>query len=212
MKKIIIVALLLFVGYKLYSTGTFNQLPFLQKSGAFDVNGKAIVRLFVGPGCEAPCAEIESLLKNRKVEYNLVDIASPEGAKYGVHQYPLLQVGNDNAPVGNTAELIGILASHLGPEVLTRTENLAMQNHFDDKGRAMVVLYGTEWCAFCKKQRAFFESQGIPYVELDPEKSDSAKTAYTILRGDGYPMTYVGYRRFVGYNESGIKQAWRAIP
>lgn len=65
LKKIIMVAVLIFGGYKLYSSG---HLPFFKKPGAFDANGKAIVRLFVGPGCEAVCGEIESLLQNRKIE------------------------------------------------------------------------------------------------------------------------------------------------
>lgn len=210
MKKIIILGLLLLGGYKLYSIGAIDQLPFMKKPGAFDANGHAMVRLFVGPGCETLCGDIETLLKNRKIDFDLVDIAAPEGAQYGVRQYPLVQVGNDSAPVGNPIELLGVLASNLGPEVLSRAENLAMQNHFDDQGRAIVVLYGTDWCPHCKRQRAFFKENDIPFIELDPEKSDAANTAYTILRGEGYPMTYVGYRRFVGYNEAGIKKALAA--
>ena len=211
MKKIIIFGLLLFGAYKLYSSGTFEQLPFMQKAGAFDANGHAMVRLFVGPGCEAACGNIEAQLKRRKIDYELVDIASPEGAKFGVRQYPLVQIGHDSAPVGDPLELVGVLASNLGPAVLTRSEDLALQNHFDAKGRPMVVLYGTDWCPHCKRQRAFFKDNNIAFTELDPEKSDVAKTAYTLLHGQGYPMTYVGYRRFVGYNEGGIKQALAAI-
>jgi glutaredoxin len=205
-KKIIILGLLLIGGYKLYSNGAFDHMPFLKKPGAFDANGKAIVRLFVGPGCDAVCGEIETLLQNRKIDYDLVDIASPEGAKYGVHQYPLVQVGNDSA-LGGTLEIVGALASNLGPEVLSRSERMAMQNHFDENGRAIVMMYGTEWCPYCKKQREYFRSQDIPFSELDPEKSDAAKTAYAILQGHGYPLTYVGYQRFNGYKEREIKNA-----
>jgi glutaredoxin len=210
MKKLIILAVLIFGGYKLYSIGAFEHVPFLKKPGAFDANGKPMVRLFVGPGCEAVCGEIESLLQNRKIDYALVDIATPEGAKYGVQRYPLIQVGNDSA-LGDKFEIIGALAKNLGPEVLSRSERLAMQNHFDDNGRAMVVMYGTEWCAFCKKQRAYFDSHNIPFTELDPEKSAAAQTAYTILQGNGYPLTYVGYQRFDGYKEGEIKDAVAAI-
>lgn len=210
MKKLILLAVLLFGGYKLYSIGAFDNLPFLKKPGAFDADGKAMVRLFVGPGCEAPCAEIESLLQGRKVDYERVDISTPEGAKHGVRRYPSILVGNDSA-VGGKFEIIGALAKNLGPEVLSRSERLAMQNHFDDDGRAIVVMYGTDWCAFCKKQREFFASNDIPFIELDPEKSNAAKTAYTILQGNGYPLTYVGYQRFDGYKASEIKDAVAAI-
>jgi glutaredoxin len=210
MKKLIILAVLIFGGYKLYSIGAFEHAPFLKKPGAFDADGKPMVRLFVGPDCEAVCGDIETLLQNRKIDYALVDIATPEGAQYGVQRYPLIQVGNDSA-LGDKHEIIGALAKNLGPEVLSRSERLAMQNHFDDNGRARVVLYGTDWCAFCKKQRAYFNSHNIPFVELDPEKSAAAQTAYSILQGNGYPLTYVGYQRFDGYTEGGIKDAVAAI-
>jgi glutaredoxin len=202
--------LLLFGGYKFYGIGAFDHLPFLKKPGAFDANGKAIVRLFVGPGCESVCGEIEALLQNRKIDYDLVDVASPEGQKYGVHQYPLIQVGNDSA-MGGRLQIVGALASNLGPEVLSRSERLVMQNHFDENGRAIVMMYGTDWCPYCKRQREYFRSNDIPFTELNPEKSARAKTAYTILQGNGYPLTYVGYQRFDGYKEGEIKNAVAAI-
>lgn len=210
MKKLILLAVLLFGGYKLYTIGAFDSLPFLKKPGAFDAAGKPVVRLFVGPGCEAACGEIESMLQARKIDYTVFDIATPDGSKFGVHRYPLIQVGSDSA-VGGRWEIVGALAKNLGSEVLSRSERLALGNHFDDNGRAMVVLYGTEWCAFCKKQRAYFERNNIPYIELDPERSDAAKTAFTILQGNGYPLTYVGYQRFDGYKEREIKDAVAAI-
>jgi hypothetical protein len=49
--------------------------------------------LFGGPSCEAVCGDIEILLQHRKIDYALVDIAAPEGAKYGVHQHLLTYVG-----------------------------------------------------------------------------------------------------------------------
>ena len=207
MKKILILGILLFVGYKLYVNG---HLPFVKKPGAFDADGKAIVRLFVGPGCESMCSEIESMLKNRKIDYDLVDVASPENEKYSVRQYPLIQVGSASA-AGGRWEIIGALATQLGPEVLSRSERMAMDNHFDDKGRPIVVMYGTTWCPHCKTLRAYFNSHDIPFTELDPEQSATARTAYTILEGGGYPLTYVGYQRFVGNRESDIKDAVAAL-
>ena len=207
MRKILILGILLFGGYKLYVNG---HLPFGKKPGAFDADGKAIVRLFVGPGCESMCSEIESMLKNRKIDYDLVDVASPENEKYSVRQYPLIQVGSASA-AGGRWEIIGALATQLGPEVLSRSERMAMDNHFDDKGRPIVVMYGTTWCPHCKTLRAYFNSHDIPFTELDPEHSATARTAYTILEGGGYPLTYVGYQRFVGNRESDIKNAVAAL-
>lgn len=210
MKKLIILAVLVFGGYQLYSHGFLDSLPFLKKPGAFNAAGKPVVRLFVGPGCEAPCGALESLLQDRKLAFERIDVSSPEGAQFGVRKYPLLQIGNATAG-GSRIEIVALLAQQLGPEVLSRGERLAFQTHFDDDGRALVVLYGTEWCGYCKKQRAFFESQGIPFIELDPEKSEAARTLYNLLDGNGFPLTYVGYQRFDGYKEREIKDAVAAI-
>ena len=206
MKKLLILGLLLFGGYKLHTTG---HLPFLKKAGAFDARGNPVVRLFVGPGCGTVCDEIESLLQSRRVEYELFDISSPEGSKFGVNRYPLIQVGHDSA-LGGKWEIIGALARNLGPEVLSRAERMAMENHFDESGKAMVVMYGTTWCPHCKRQREYFRDNDIPYTELDPEQSPAARTSYNILQGQGYPLTYVGYQRFVGYKAQEIKAAWSA--
>ncbi len=159
----------MFGAYKLYSTGAYAHLPFLKTPGAFDADGKPIVRLFVGPECTAVCGEIETMLQTRKIDFELIDITSPEGRKYGVHQYPQIQVGKEHA-VGGKLEIVAALASGLGPEVLSHSERLAMQNNFDENGRAIVMMYATEWCPYCKKQREYFRSHDIAFSELDPEK------------------------------------------
>lgn len=207
MKKLIVLALLIFGGYKLYQNGALEHLPFLARAGAFDANGKAIARLFVGPNCERPCAEIESLLRRRHVDYELVDVSSPEAAKYHMNRYPVLEVGKDSVFGDDPHEIVGALASNFGQDVLTRTERIVMSGHFDESGRPVVVMYGTTWCPYCEQQRAFFASNGIPFQELNPETSGTAKTAYDILQGHGYPLTYVGYRRFAGYQGEEIRKA-----
>jgi hypothetical protein len=150
-KKLIVLVLLIFGGYKLHQGGALNGLPFMSPAGAFDAQGKAMVRVFVGPNCERPCADVESLLHQRHVDYQLVDISTPEGEKYHVHQFPLTQVGKDSVLGDNFHEIVGMLASNLGPDVLTRTERMAMKNHFDENGRPIAMMYGVSWCGYCQQ-------------------------------------------------------------
>lgn len=207
MKKILVLLALLGGAYVFYSQflTASNKPP-----GAFDVQGKPMVRLFVGPGCEGPCGALATELQNRKIVFEKIDVSTPAGEKLGVKRYPQLQIGNAIAQ-GSVIEILGLLAHHLGPQVLTADERQAFQPNFDMQGRARVVLFGTEWCAFCKKQRALFERNNIPYVEFDPEKSPAARTMYERLEGDGFPLSYVGFLRFDGYNDKEILQAAAAI-
>jgi len=207
MKKIIITFALLGGAYGIYS-----QLPAVEAkpSAAIDAQGKPLVRLFVGPGCEGPCGALGAELQNRNIAFVRIDVDSPEGKQLGVKRYPQLQVGDEVAR-GSVIEILGLLAHHLGAQVLTPEEKRAFEHNFDAQGRARVVLFGTEWCAYCKKQRALFERHNIPYIELDPEKSASARAIYEGLDGDGFPLSYVGFQRFDGYHDEAILKAAAAI-
>ena len=45
------------------------------------------------------------------------------------------------------------------------------------------------------------------YEKIDVEASKSNEMVYNILQGNGYPLTYVGYRRFSGLHEGEILTA-----
>ncbi len=34
-----------------------------------------------------------------------------------------------------------------------------------------VVMYGADWCGVCKRAKRFFQAEGIPFRELDVDKS-----------------------------------------
>lgn len=54
-----------------------------------------------------------------------------------------------------------------------------------------VVMYGTGWCAYCKKARQYFQANNIPYQEYDIESSATAKAEYDALNGKGVPLILV---------------------
>lgn len=203
MKKWIVLALLAFGAYQSYEKGLWPS----SSEGAFDERGNPIARVFIAPGCGAVCNEVTNLLDSRKVKYDLVDISTPEGQEYGVRQYPLTRVGGREVLGTNRPHLISALAESFGEPVLTRAERMAMANHFDGSGAPVILMYGTQWCPYCRKQREYFEANGIDYFEIDAERSDRGSLAYSILKGNGYPLTYVGYRRFDGYKPMEIVQA-----
>lgn len=207
MKKIVLLCLLAFAGYKYHQNGN----SWLPPSGAFDKQGKPLVVLFVGPGCGDACGKVISLLNQRNVNFEQISIAGPDGApvsnKYSITRYPTTLVGKQEILGDDTQRITSALAEAYGKDVLTRTEQMAMNNHFDDQGRPKVVMYGTSWCPYCKQQRAFFADNKIAYDEFDVEASKPNEMAYNMLQGNGYPLTYVGYRRFAGFQEAEILTA-----
>lgn len=207
MRKFLLLALLVVAAYKLSP----QSFPFLSTPGAFDKSGKPLVVVFVGPNCGGPCDAVVNTLQQRGVSFQTIDVVGADGApvknKYGIHRYPTTLIGKQEILGDDTTRITGALAEAYGIEVLPRMQGLAMSNHFDAAGRAKVVMYGTTWCGYCKQQRAFFAAQGVPFDDVNVEASQASELAYRALDGNGYPLTYVGFRRFAGYQEQEILQA-----
>lgn len=75
-------------------------------------------------------------------------------------------------------------------------------------GQGEVILYATSWCGYCAQTREFLGERGIPYIELDIEKSPEARRAYDALGGRGVPMLKVNGTVIHGYNPQGILAAY----
>ena len=73
---------------------------------------------------------------------------------------------------------------------------------------AKVVMYSTSWCGYCKKARAYFEKNGIPFTEYDIETNQRAKKQYDKLGATGVPVILVGKKRMNGFSESGFSNLY----
>lgn len=205
MLRFLIVICLAFGAWKLYHRG--NPFAGAPTTGA---DGKPLVILFTGPECGANCDGIRAELVSRKVTFQEVEMAGPDdkmAVQYGVNAYPTTIIGKHKFVGSDMRPLGGALADAFGDEVLTRTEKMAMAGHFDEQGKPKVVLYGTKWCGYCRKQRELFAQQGIAFDDIDVEASERGALAYGALKGTGYPLTYVGYRRYDGFNDGELMAA-----
>lgn len=207
MKKFLLLALLAVAAYKFFP----HSFPFLSQAGAFDKSGKPLVVVFVGPQCGEPCDAVQALLTQRGIPFTGVNVVGADGApvknKYGIDRYPTTLIGKQEILGDDTQRIAAALAEAYGMESLPRMQRMAMANHFDAQGRAKVFMYAASWCPYCKQQREFFVANGVPFEEVDVEASQSNQLAYRALGGTGYPLTYVGFRRFAGYQEREILEA-----
>jgi glutaredoxin len=72
-----------------------------------------------------------------------------------------------------------------------------------------VVLFGTSWCALCKKSRWFLEDNDIAYCEYDIEQSTAGAARYQQLGGRTIPLIMIGSQRVEGFNKKNIAVALR---
>ena len=66
--------------------------------------------------------------------------------------------------------------------------------------KGSVKLYTTTWCGYCTKARAHLKSKGIPYEDLDVEKSAQGKQEYASLKARGVPVILIGSQRMDGFD------------
>ena len=72
-----------------------------------------------------------------------------------------------------------------------------------------VVIYTTRRCGYCRKAKAWFAGQGVPYTEYDVENSKKGQRDYQKLGGRGVPIILVGKQRLNGFSESRLGAALR---
>jgi len=74
-----------------------------------------------------------------------------------------------------------------------------------------IIMYGTSWCPYCKKARAYFKAKGIAYVEYDVEKLPSRMREFKNLGGTGYPLLLIGdNQKMQGFSEAGFERRYNA--
>lgn len=201
MKKLIILLLLGVAGFKAYEYHSVTS--------AF---GGSEILLFVFDECGEPCENGLSLLREKRVNFETVNLSSGDEAVKrlrklgGGNSMPALFVGTQRVSGFHRQRFNEALAETLGASVLDAADREVLTTHFDTNGEPMVVMYGTSWCPYCKKAREYFQANNIPFKEWDVEQDARGARYYQRIKSSGYPLIYVGYRRLPGFNERVIRE------
>jgi glutaredoxin len=116
---------------------------------------------------------------------------------------------SDKAPDKGTAKAVELrINSYSGPATVTTTGAPAAAAA--QSAKAPVKMLATAWCGYCAKARAYMRSRGIPFEELDVEKSAQGKQEYRALKGRGVPIILVGDQRMNGYDQGRLEAMLRA--
>jgi glutaredoxin len=113
---------------------------------------------------------------------------------------------SDKAPDKGTAKSVEVkINSYSGPATVSRTAAPV-----SGATKAQVKMLATSWCGYCARARAYLNSRGIPFEELDVEKSARGKQEYRALKGRGVPIILVGDQRMNGYDQARLEGMLRA--
>ncbi len=74
-------------------------------------------------------------------------------------------------------------------------------------GAKKVVMYTTSHCPACVMAKQYFAKKGVPYEEIDVERSEQGREAFQKLGGRGVPLIMVGTQRMEGFSSQAIDAA-----
>jgi len=207
MRNLLIIIALAFGGYKAYDH--YIEVT----TAAYDEQGNPLTLVFTMNSCGQYCNNAIALLNKRNINFTEYNISQSEDnanlmKKYGGKRtLPYIVTGHRKLTGFEKNQWVAALAEVHGWEVLSRSEQKLLRKNFDNNGLPLVVMYSTETCGYCKKAKAYFENEGVTYIERDIKKDRSANSDYKALQGSGTPLIYVGYRRINGFNEKTLDEA-----
>lgn len=75
-----------------------------------------------------------------------------------------------------------------------------------------VIIYSTNWCAFCKTEKQYLDSKGVSYVDKNIEEdADAYKELMSKLGGNdnfrGVPVSDIRGKIVLGFNRPAIDAA-----
>ena len=113
---------------------------------------------------------------------------------------------SDKPPPGEKLET----AKYSSPEITDGFKKTSVEKNIN-KNRAnnkTVVLYSATWCGVCKKAKAYFEAEGIPYKEFDIENTRKGRVDYAKLKGTGVPIIMIGDERLNGFSQGRFEKMY----
>jgi glutaredoxin len=108
---------------------------------------------------------------------------------------------SDRLPVEVDAETVRLREINTYEEVSIE-DGKDMGSNQPQVGKAKkVVMYSAPWCGVCKQARQFFKARGIPFREMDVERSTMARRELERMNARGVPVILVGGKRMNGFSE-----------
>jgi glutaredoxin len=204
------------VGFWFWDKG---ELPFMSAAGAYDKGGNPVVWIFTVKNCGQPCQQGLDGLDRRQVEYEEKQVDLNNDADENVklwktlrkdNRFPLIVAGKEKVIGSSRPAMAGILGINFGDKYLSRTERRYFKEHFYADGSPRIVMYGADWCPYCKKLREEFDANDVDFIEIDVEKSGEMQTMAETMEIYGYPATWVGYTRVNGSDLKAVNAVLRS--
>jgi glutaredoxin len=115
----------------------------------------------------------------------------------------------DNPPTDGSADQVQLRPTNSFPGSMPvdATPTAQVQAKRPVKARS-VLMFGAEWCGYCRKARQYFQANRVAFRERDVDKDPAARREYERLGGTGLPLILVGDQRLSGFSEDEFRRLY----
>lgn len=207
------IARVLIVGAAVYGWQHQDELKSLWRKHQGNIPGwptsttKEEVLFFSARACNQPCPQAGKFLDEHGVKYRAIYVDDSQDNQSlwesysSNHRLPVLVLNGEVYTGFARIDWLGAIAGAYGTNSLSERERRYTASHFNADGTPRLVLYGTNWCPYCRKLREWLGDKGINYRDVDVEAQPDQKELCQTLEIGGYPTVYYGYKRLEGGTE-----------
>jgi len=117
--------------------------------------------------------------------------------------------GNHSDIVSHPSLIASQLGLNYGENYLTPIEKRLYKKHFDNNGEPIVVMYGADWCGYCRKLAKGLVDNDITYIEIDVDSHQNREKIFQTMNISGYPSTWYGYHRVSGTDIGSVERTMK---
>jgi len=174
---------------------------------AYSDSGEAKIILYTSKDCGSACSDIVKELRQRRAKFEEVqlpyyDPEDPLTQQYEAHggsgRLPYMVSGDNHGVVSMEYEVAAQLALTFGEKYLKSHEKKLYKKHFDASGNPIVVMYGAQWCGYCRKLEKELVADNVEFIEIDLDGHHNKKAIARTMHIGGYPTSWYGFRRVGG--------------
>lgn len=112
----------------------------------------------------------------------------------------------DNAKTEDVTQHVKSLGNFVSTAAVDTTTSGTSGDQMNATEAKSVTMLSASWCKVCKEAKAYLNSIGVPYKDLDVEKTAEGKKRFHDLGGRGVPIILVGNQRMDGFGKDRLHQ------
>lgn len=137
----------------------------------------------------------------------MISTSAQAGMYKWVDEQGVTHYGDKPPADQETLEIKGQISSYTSPQVGKLPKGFFEHAKAAHTNKS-VIMYSASWCSICKRAKAYFQQNNIPFTDYDVDTSEKGKRDFQKLGGRGVPIILVGDQRMNGFSAGHFEQLY----